>query len=173
MAKQDLLIGHFKFIDDVENAVTWLRDRGFDDLDVYSPFPNHSLEHLLKGKKRSPIRFFTLLGGISGCLGGYLMTSWMSIDWPLRTSAKPIVSIPAYTVIAFECTILLGAIFTLLSMFHFCRIPHVFFTPEYRGTFSEDVFGLVVRLDKGVLRECEDKFRALGAEEVEVQYARS
>jgi hypothetical protein len=173
MATDYMVIGHFKYLDDTLSAVRKLRDKGIDSPEVFSPFPHHDLEdEVYKGKKRSPVRRFTLLGGLTGCLGAFLMTCWMSMDWPLRVSAKPLLSIPAFVVIAFECTILLGAIFTLLSMFHFSRIPNPFTNHGFRPNFTNDTFGIAVKINKEGAEEISKLFSATGAAEVEVQYVR-
>ena len=151
MASDYLVIGHFNFLDKAVGAIEELREKGLDDdFEVFSPFPNHDLEDAIyEGKRRSPVRMFTLLGGVTGCLGAFLMTCWMSVDYPIRVSAKPLISIPAFVVVAFECTILLGAIFTLLSMFHFSRIPNITKTPGYRPNFSDGTFGITLKTAKG------------------------
>lgn len=169
-----IVIGQFLEAEKVKAAICALKVKGLDrEIEYYSPFPDHSLEEALyAGRARSPVRIFTLLGGISGCLLAFLFTSWMSIDYPLRVSAKPLISIPAFVVIAFECLILFAAIFTLLSMFHFSRIPNLFYFPAYRPQFSEGTFGLTVRLPKTEAEAMARELEALGAEVVEVQYVR-
>ena len=66
------------------------------------------------------------------------------MDWPLVTGGKPIVSIPAYVVIAFEMTILFGALSTVIGLFINARLPNprpmVIYDPE----FSSGRFGLYV-----------------------------
>ena len=64
----------------------------------------------------SPVRLFTLIGGLTGCAAGFGMTLWMSHDWPVVVGGKPIGSIPPYVVIAFELTILLGALSTVAAV---------------------------------------------------------
>ena len=127
---------------------------------------------MYRGKVRSPVRMFTLLGGLTGCLGAFLFTSWMSVDYPLRTSAKQLISIPAFVVIAFECTILLGAIFTLLSMFGFSRVPNIAPSYGHRPEFSEGRFGLSVRVAESDMEAVKLELQSCGAEEVETQYVR-
>jgi len=173
MADKYLVVGHFKFLDDTQRAIEGLRDSN-REYKVYSPFPSHDLEDTVyEGKKRSPVRMFTLLGGLLGLSGAFLMTIWMSMDYPLRTSAKPIISIPPFVIIAFECTILLGAIITLLSMFHFSKVPHWFYsTRGYRPNFSKDTFGVVATVGKSETDSFKEKFLSQGAHEVEIQYVR-
>jgi hypothetical protein len=173
MNTEHLVIAHFRFLDDLNNAVRSSKSAGYEEIDVYSPMPHHDIEDTYwEGKPRSPVRMFTLLGGLSGCLGAFLMTSWMSTDYPIRTSAKTLISVPAFVVIAFECTILLGAIFTLLSMFHFSRIPNIKYNPGYRGEFSNGTFGLTVRTSKDKAEILAKELEGMGAAKVEVQYVR-
>lgn len=168
-----LVVGHFKFVDDTKAAIIKLREMGYRNVQLYSPVPNHELEEeLYRDRPRSPVRRLTLLGGVTGCLGAFLMTSWMSLDWPLRTSAKPLLSVPAFVVIAFECTILLGGLFTLLALLHFCRLPNIFRSPGYRPVFSRDIFGLTVRVPKDAADAVQAELQRSGAGEVEVQYVR-
>lgn len=175
MSSDYLVVGHFKFVDDTKSAIIKLREKGIDDsqMELYSPLPNHDLEdELYKFRPRSPVRRFTLTGALTGCSAAFLMTIWMSIDWPLRVSAKPLISIPAFIVVAFECTILLGAIFTLLSMFHFSRLPHIFHTPGFRPSFTNNTFGLTARVAKEKTEEVKALLESDGAHLVEVQYVR-
>lgn len=168
-----VVVGHFKRIEQTKEAICKLREHGCSDIKLYSPFPCHELDdEMYRDKPRSPVRMITLLGGVTGCLGAFLMTSWMSVDWPIRTSAKPLISWPAFVIIAFECTILLGAIFTLLGMFHFSRIPNLWKSPGYSPKFSEGTFGLLARVGKAQVENTEAFLRDIGAHQVEVQYVR-
>ena len=170
---ENLVIGTFSYVDQAKKAIGELREGGFEEVELYSPLPNHDLEdEMYLGKKRSPVRRMTLLGGLTGCLGAFLFTSWMSIDYPIRTSAKSLISIPAFVVIAFECTILLGAIFTLVGMGHFSKIPWPFGKPGYKPEFSNDKFGLTVRVPKAKAGEVESLLSSAGAEDVESKYVR-
>ena len=173
MSTDYLVIGHFKFVDDTMSAIKRLQEKGLETIELYSPVPNHELEDQLYIKRRrSPVRIFTLLGALTGCFGAFLMTIWMSVDWPLRTSAKTVISIPAFVVIGFECTILIGAIVTLLGMLHHSRIPNLFPTPGFRPNFTQGTFGLTVRVSKEQADAIKDEFKKIGAAEVEVQYVR-
>ncbi len=173
MSNDYLVIGHFKFVDDTKNAIRKLRELNLSDVELFTPFPNHDLEdEMYYGKKRSPVRRVTLIGGLTGLTCAFLMTCWMSIDYPVRVSAKPLISIPAFIVIGFECTILFGSIANLLAMFHFSRIPNLFRTPGHRPKFTDGTFGLTVRVAKEKTDELKKTFEKLGAGQVEVQYVR-
>jgi hypothetical protein len=169
---KNIVVGSFKYIDDAVNAVKDLKAAGHQDIESYSPFPIHELEHALFEGKKSPVRFLTFIGGLTGLLGGFLLTIWMSVDWPLRTSAKPIISIPAFTVIGFECMVLIGAICTLLALFHFCRIPNLFWDNRFRREFSEGMVGITAKVDAAHTEQVQALLEKSGAEKVEVEYVR-
>ncbi len=173
MAKDYFVTGTFDRVAKAQTALAQLKDKGFgEDMEYYSPFPEHNLEEeKYEGKKRSPVRRFTLLGGLTGCLGAFLFTSWMSLDYPIRVSAKPLLSYPAFVVIAFECTILLGGIFTLLSMFHFSRIPSLSRPVGFKRQFTEDCFGVSIKTEKDKSEELEALLSGAGASKVDIDYA--
>lgn len=172
MAK-NAVIGSFGLSDPTVKAIKGLRENGFDNLEVFSPFPSHDIDdEMYRGKPRSPVRRLTMLGALTGISGAFLMTCWMSIDYPIRVSAKPLISIPAFIIIAFECTVLLGTIFTLLAMFNFSRIPNIGRFPTFRGKFTNGTFGVVVTVSEGKEAEVTELLKTFGASDVEVQYVR-
>ena len=109
------VLGAFVQVDAATDAIRALRANGHTDLTVYNAAPNHEIEEALEHKV-SPVRMFTLVGGLTGCAAGFAMTIWMSLDWPLLVGGKPFDSVPPYTVLAFELTILFGALFTVAGM---------------------------------------------------------
>src|SRR4030095_9241995 len=128
------LVGVFDNPGDVATAVRSLKGRGFAKLDVYSPAPFDEIEEAVDPKP-SKVRIFTLVGGLTGLVTGYAMTIWMSLDWPVGIGGKPFASIPPYTVIAFELTILFGGIFTLLGLLAVGRLPKLKLDPGYSARF--------------------------------------
>ncbi len=174
MSTDYLVTGEFTSIEQTIGAVKSLREEGLDDkMDVYSSFPDHHLEDAIyEGKKRSPVRMFVFLGGLTGCLGAFLFTSWMSVDYPLRVGAKPLISFPSFVIIAFECTILLGALSNITSMFFFSRLPNIFRPAGYRPQFSAGTFGISLRVPKDDAEDVTKKLESYGAEEVEAVYVR-
>ena len=109
------LLASFVHVDAAADAIRALRARGHRNLVVYTAAPNHEIEEALDHSV-SPVRLVTLIGGLTGCAAGFGMTLWMSYDWPVLVGGKPIGSIPPYVVIAFELTILLGALSTVAAV---------------------------------------------------------
>lgn len=97
---------------------------GVDDLEVYTPFHIHEAEELLKPKK-SMLKFFTLFGAISGFILSFSFMVFTVIDWPLIVGGKPAVAIPAFVIVAFECTILFGGIISFIGFLHLAKLPNL------------------------------------------------
>ncbi len=85
-------------------------------MQAYAPVPEHELEHAM-GYGQSPVRVFALVGALTGTATGFALSIFTSMDWPMVVGGKPIVSIPAFVVIAFEMTILFGALSTVIGLF--------------------------------------------------------
>ena len=73
--------------------------------------------------KPSRVRLYTLIGGLTGVVTGYALTLWMANDWQIMIGGKPYSSIPPYTIIAFELTILFGGLMTVLGLFIHGKLP--------------------------------------------------
>lgn len=158
------ILASFIHVDAAVDAIRALRAKGYRDLVVYTAAPNHEIEEALEHKV-SPVRLFTLLGGLTGCTAGFAMTIWMSYDWPLVVGGKTIASIPPYVVIAFELTILLGALSTVAAVAFFSVLMGkrgVAFDPR----FSDDQIGVFVQTSPDQLGPIEQLLTAAGAVEV-------
>jgi len=136
------VLAAFEHVDAATEAIHALKARGHGDLTVYSAAPNHELEEAL-GHPVSRVRLFTLVGGLTGCASGFGMTLWMSYDWPLLVGGKPIGAIPPYVVLAFELTILFGALFTVAGVIILSMLRSLKGRP-YHPRFSDDQIGIFV-----------------------------
>jgi hypothetical protein len=158
------VLASFIHVDAAADAIRALRAQGHRNLVVYSAAPNHEIEEALD-QSVSPVRLFTLLGGLTGCAAGFGMTIWMSLDWPLVVGGKPIASIPPYVVIAFELTILLGALSTVAAVALFSVLMGkrgIAYDPSY----SDDQIGVFVPAGAAQVRPVEQLLRSAGAVEV-------
>lgn len=161
------IVGVFSYLDDALKAVASAKEMKLD-YRVYAPTMRHEVEDATFPEK-SPVRRFTLAGGILGCTFGFTLAILCSLDWPLRVSAKDIVSIPGFFVIGYECTILFGALATLFSMLHFCRLPDILRKVGYDPRFTYDKFGVVIGCDENQVDEVKKSLADAGADEVEVR----
>ena len=152
------LLASFEYVDSAVNAIGELRAAGLKKITAYMPYPEHQIEEALQ-YDQSPVRVWALAGGLLGAAGGFALTSFTSMDWPLVTGGKPILSIPAYVIIAFEMMVLFGALSTVIGLFINSRLPYVKPMVVYDPAFSAGSFGIYVtvaadRLDqaRGILR---------------------
>ena len=137
------LLASYEYLDSTVDAIEKLRKAGFKQLKAYAPYPEHHIEAAL-GYDQSPVRVFTLVGGLTGTATGFAFTTWTSMDWPLVVGGKPIVSIPAYVVIAFELTVLFGALATVIGLFILSRLPDLKPGVVYDPEFSAGRYGVYV-----------------------------
>jgi molybdopterin-containing oxidoreductase family membrane subunit len=164
MKKQSGVLASFANLDDLTRAIADCRKEGRDDLSVYTPCPRHEIDHAMH-QPTSPVRLWTLFGGLFGVSAGYVFTSYASLDWILPTSGKEIVSIPAFTVPAFEATILFGSILTITGIVLFSKLFRSSSEP-YSERFSDDRFGLFLPCREADRSNWEALLVQHGAEEV-------
>ncbi len=161
------ILGIFTHVDSTVRAIRNLRTRGFTNFSAYLPVPLEEIETALEeGRPVSPVRLFTLIGALTGTVTGFALTIWTSLKWDLVTGGKPVVSIPPFVIIAFELTILLGGLSSLLAILVLGKLPSLRRSPTYDPRFTVDRFGIVVtcapdRVD--AVRKC---LQDAGAEEV-------
>lgn len=160
------VLGVFGQLDATVDAVRRLQDGRHERLTVYSPMPRHELDHVLD-QPTSPVRMWTLLGGIAGCGIGAWLTLYMSYDWPLVVGGKTIGSIPPYVVIMFEMTVLFGALSTILAViFNTLHAWRRSGSAAWDPRFTNDKFGVFVPCGPDRSSAVEQLLRSAGAEEV-------
>ena len=83
---------------------------GYRRMDAYTPFPVEGLaEEMHFHHTRVPL--IVLLGGLTGCLGGYFLQYWIAGPyWPLNIGGRPLYSWPAFIPVTFELTVLCAAL---------------------------------------------------------------
>ncbi len=161
------VLGVYYHVDSAASAVRALKESGYR-LAVMSPIPHHEIDVQLR-PGRSFVRWLCFLGGLTGCAAGIALPVYTAVSWPLVVGGKEIASLPPYMVIAFECTILLGALFNFLGMLSLAGLPAVTWNAPYDPRFSEDRIGIWVPAKGGDAAKVEQMLRGAGAEEVRVE----
>jgi hypothetical protein len=161
-------LGVYDAVDAASRTIERLRAAGIKRITVFSPVPSHDLEHALHAGE-SPVRMFTIVGALTGTATGFAMPTWMAMDWPLITGGKPIISMPAWVIIAFELTILFGALSTVAGLFINARLPQRRMMQVYDPSFSSDRFGVLVTPPAGRESQVREIMRDSGAVDIREQ----
>ncbi len=125
--RQNGIVARFHYLDDFCQALERMRGLPeFSQSESFSPTSYHEIEHSAH-LKPSPVRFFTLIGALTGTVTGFALPLLCDWDWPVVTGGKTpgIYSLPAYVVLGFEFTILFGGIMTVLGILVMSRLPNL------------------------------------------------
>ena len=115
----------------------------------------------------SAVRIYTLMGGFAGTAAGTWLATWASLDWALIVGGKEIVALPAFTVIMFEVTVLIGALSTVAGLFITSRLPRIGKSEAlYHPSFTSDRFGVFVHVAPEHFDEVRTILTDSGSEEV-------
>ena len=128
-------------------AAEKVRDRGYKKWDCYTPYAIHGLDKAM-GLKKSWVGLFTLGGGLTGLMVGFLLETVSSVYvYPIDTQGKPYFSLPGFVPILDLLTILLSAIVSILGMTILCGLPrlhHPLWEWEDFGRATHDKFFVVI-----------------------------
>jgi mono/diheme cytochrome c family protein len=118
--------------------------------------------------------YFTFAFGLLGTISAVGLMTWVTlVDYPTVIGGKPFWSWPAFVPVAFELTVLLASVLSVIAMiviyFKFPNNRHPLHDTAYMRRVSSNMFGLYVKADDPTFREREvrDLFRQLGAADVE------
>ncbi len=146
-------------------------DAGYRRINAYSPYPIDELSEAI-GYRRNYVPLAVLVFGVVGGLGGFALQVWTSaIAYPLNIGGRPLVSMPSFIPITFECTVLLAAIAAFIGMVIMNRLPQpyhpVFNVPAFSRA-SQDRFFLCVKADDPKFRAADTRafLKGLGAKSV-------
>lgn len=141
------LIAQFDTPAAVMHAAEKVRDAGYRNWDVITPFPIHGMDAAM-GLKRSVVGRFTMLGGLTGMttgmLGIFAMNGW---DYKLVVGGKPMFSPMFAFPVSYELTILLASFGTIIGMFLLNRLPmhyHPALKSKHVHRASDDLFYIVL-----------------------------
>ena len=158
-------IGLFADVDSLLQAARALRAEQAGELETISPVPLHGADEAL-GRKGSPVRYYTLAGGLLGFLAGWALTAGFALHYPLIVGGKPLISLTPFGVIVYICTILAGALFTVAGMLLHAGLPRLRLGPGYDARLTCNRFGLQVFCGRERLEDVGRRLVELGAEEV-------
>ncbi len=149
------LLGIFQTLDTTLSALRGLEKGGVRADKVYSPTRSEEITGLLE-RRPSPVRYFTLAGGITGILFGFGLANFAALKWGFIVWGKPPAVIVPYVIVSFEFCILFAVFATLIGIAVHTRLPRLRLPVDYDPRFSRDQYGVVVHCEddeKGRIRE--------------------
>ena len=166
------LLAEFGDPNDILAAAHRAYEAGYRQMEAYSPFPVEDLSEALGYHRRTRLPLIVLLGGLTGCIGGFLMQYYLSVfDFPINVGGKPLDSWPNFIPITFECTVLIAAFSAVLGMLALNGLPqpyHPAFNAPNFALASRDHFFLMIEAadPKFDRASTADFLQSLGAREV-------
>jgi len=145
---RNYVMGLFKEESAVVSALEALKKSQWKLHRVHGPYPSEKILHALKFKK-SKVGYFTLIGGITGLVTGFVVPIFTSVQWDLIVSGKPIIAPIPFFVVGYELTILFGVLGTVLGLLLNAGIPEFKSLTLYDERCSGEHFGIIAACDPG------------------------
>lgn len=152
----------FPAMDLLIKGIKEVQRTGNENFLVYSPLPHHEIERALR-RPKSPVRVFTLIGGLTGFCVGWGLTIYSATHYPLIVGGKPIISMPPFSVLAYILTILFGALATIIGFLINARLPQLRLAAAYDERLSSDHYGMQIFCAEEELEKFEKVMRKIGA----------
>jgi hypothetical protein len=110
------LMGVFVHEEEILDVTRACRERGYEIVDVYAPYPVHGLDRAM-GLRPSRIPWICFALGATGAAAMLWFQIWASaVDWPANIGGKPLNSLPAFVPVTFETAVLMAGIGTILVL---------------------------------------------------------
>ena len=141
------LVAEFRDERMLVEAAKAARAAGYRDIAAYAPFAVEGLADAV-GFRHDRVPLFTLLGGIAGGAGMYLL-QWYTVvvDYPIVAGGRPLHSWPAFIPATFEMAVLGAAIAAFVAMLAGNGLPRlrhpIFDAPDF-DLASRDRFFLCI-----------------------------
>ncbi|HEY4032108.1 MAG TPA: DUF3341 domain-containing protein [Caulobacteraceae bacterium] len=153
------LLAEFSTAEALVEAARKAKAAGYQSIEGFSPFPIDDLPKAL-GFTTNTVPLTCLIGGLVGCVGGFLMQVYCSLDFPLNIGGRPLIPPEAFALITFEMTVLGAVGAAVLAMLIANRLPrlnHPLFEAPSFHLASVDKFFLLIqsndpKFDEGAVR---------------------
>ena len=161
------IIGLFSSAEAAADATDVLAEAGLgqDSFDVLtgSPYPDGAFG---ENEIKHHLYVFPFIGAMMGFTVAILLTAGTQIAWPIVTGGKPILALPAMTIITYEGTLLGAVLFTILGIIFESRLPRPLMAP-YDKRITEGYIGIEVTCEaEWQLEAAEAALRKANADDV-------
>jgi Protein of unknown function (DUF3341) len=141
------LLAEFNTAEALIEAARKAKAAGYARIEGFSPFPIDEMNDVL-GLTDNRVPLACLIGGIAGCVGGFLMQVYASLDFPLNIGGRPLIAPQAFALITFELTVLgavTSAVLTMLIANGLPRLNHPLFEAPSFHLATTDKFFLLIQ----------------------------
>jgi molybdopterin-containing oxidoreductase family membrane subunit len=149
-----VVTGLYKNARSLVRAAQKVLEAGFSRVEFFSPIKVAEMEKLL-GQEKSPVRFWTLAGAVSGLIGGFWLAIGTAYVNNMLVGGKFPLSLIPYCIPGFEGFILLGSIGNLIGLLVHTR-RYKYTKMPYDPRYSQDTFALVVSSEAPRLNELKE-----------------
>lgn len=133
----------FYYADSLVSAARSLKGSGYG-ITIHSSVPlDHEIEAEF-GERKSPLKYFTFFGALYGTFVGIVFVLGTAAMYVLPRGGKPIFSFPPTLLIAYETTILMGVLCTLVGFLLLGGVIPFRKKLDPPEINTQDGFGLVV-----------------------------
>ena len=173
MPRSYAMMAEFETAADILRAAGGVREAGFRNWDVFTPFPVHGMDRAM-GLGNSIVGWFSFIGGVTGYATGMLMIWYMNtIDYAIVIGGKPMFSPFSAFPPSYELTILFGSFGALLGMLFLNRLPRLNHPLLKNGRFvkaTHDRFFVVIEANDPKYSEAETRrlLESLGSRHIEL-----
>lgn len=145
-------MAEFDTPDGLVRAAKRVYEAGFRKIDAFTPYPIEEVSELIGfHRHHNKVPLITLIGGLIGGFGGYMLAySTASIWYPLNIAGRPYNPWPMFIPVTFECTVLIAGLSCAIGMLLLNGLPRpnhpVFSVPSF-DMASNNRFFLLVESD--------------------------
>jgi hypothetical protein len=160
---------YFEDEEDLLSGIKQLKENDVDVLDAFTPFPVHGLDKVL-GLRRSWLPRVGFIGGTIGALFGFFFQKWVFTEgYQMNIGGKPLIAIPSFIPVTFECTILFAAFFMVFAFLFRSKLGFGAENKIYDLKITDNHFVVVAGFEENNSEEVKEKMEASGATIIEVK----
>jgi len=165
------VLGVYEQPDNVADAVSRLRQAGFEDndFDILSgtPYPEGTFGEKVQAHR---LYLFPLIGALCGFTIALLITAGTQLSFPMVTGGKPILAIPPMLIIMYEGTMLGAILFTVIGVIFESRLPRLNLG-VYDTRITHGYIGVIVSCPVEKLGHTEQLLKEAGAADIKKEAA--
>lgn len=117
------IMAEFKSEEAVQRAALRLREKGYREIEIYSPYPVAGSTALL-GQRRPYLNWLVFLCAMTGAALAFIVQWWANAEnYPINVGGRPLFSLPAWVPIIFEMGVLAAGFTALFGMLGAVGLP--------------------------------------------------